>query len=356
MPPRSADAAREAADLRVCESLIRQGSRSFFNASRVLPAGVRGPAYALYAFCRTADDAVDLVPSERVPDALAGLHRRLDRVYAGCPGDDAVERAFARTVERYALPRALPEALLDGFAWDATGRRYADIGELRAYGVRVAGSVGAMMTMLMGVRTPAVIARAVDLGVAMQLTNIARDVGEDARAGRLYLPSDWLLEAGIDPDRWLAEPRFGPALASVIERVLREADSLYRQAGPGIGQLPVGCRPGIRAAQLLYSEIGRELERRGLDSVGRRAVVGGRRKLALIGWSLLTSQHVLPGLAVPPLAEAQFLVEAVAGTPSPRPCSRGSVSDGAAWTVDLLTRLERADRSGRPGLSGAPVG
>ena len=217
------------------------------------------------------------------------------------------------------MPRALPEALLDGFAWDAAGREYETIEEVRAYGARVAGSVGAMMTVLMGARSGPVVARAVDLGIAMQLTNIVRDVGEDARAGRLYLPKRWMRDAGIDPDAWRAAPRFDAALGSVVRQVLDEAETLYRRAGAGIGQLPVACRPGIRAAQLIYAEIGRELARRGLDSVGGRVVVRGGRKLALLGWALITSQRVDPGLTVAPLPETRFLVDAVAGTPTPAP-------------------------------------
>ena len=98
------------------------------------------------------------------------------------------------------IPRALPEALLEGFAWDAAGRRYETLDEVEHYAARVAGCVGAMMTLVMGRRDPAILARACDLGVAMQLTNICRDVGEDARAGRLYLPLAWLRDNGIDPD------------------------------------------------------------------------------------------------------------------------------------------------------------
>jgi 15-cis-phytoene synthase len=102
------------------------------------------------------------------------------------------------------LPRELPAALLEGFAWDAAGRYYETIDELHDYCARVAGSVGAMMALIMGVKNKQVLARACELGNAMQLTNIARDVGEDARNGRLYLPRSWMREAGIDPQAWLA--------------------------------------------------------------------------------------------------------------------------------------------------------
>lgn len=249
------------ADHAACRELIRTGSRTFFAASLLLPPAVRAPAYALYGFCRLSDDAVDL--SNGKAEALDRLRARLDAAYAARPAAVPADRAFAEMVLCYGLPRALPEALLDGFAWDVEGRRYETIDELNAYAARVAGTVGAMMTVLMGECDYPVLARACDLGVAMQLTNIARDVGEDARAGRIYLPLEWMREAGIDPDLWLEDPRFSPELGSVIQRLLDYADVLYLRAASGIARLPRRCRPAIRAACYLYAEIGRELERRG---------------------------------------------------------------------------------------------
>jgi phytoene synthase len=147
---------------------------------------VRDSATALYAFCRLADDAIDEGDTETGARtrALATLAQRLDAAYTGRPHDDPADRAFAQIVAQHHIPRAVPEALLEGFAWDLQGRRYETLADLHDYAARVAGTVGVMMAMLMGVRAPAALARACDLGIAMQLTNIARDVGEDARAGR----------------------------------------------------------------------------------------------------------------------------------------------------------------------------
>jgi phytoene/squalene synthetase len=190
------------ADLKSVEALLRGGSRSFHLAGQLLPRETRSAATALYAFCRLADDAVD--GPARSDSTLPQLRARLDRVYGATPLPLPVERLLATTVRQCGIPRGLLDALLEGFEWDGTGRCYETIEELRAYSARVAGSVGVMMTLMMGVRQPAVLARACELGIAMQLTNIARDVGEDARAGRLYLPCAWLREAGIDPQSWLA--------------------------------------------------------------------------------------------------------------------------------------------------------
>lgn len=330
------------ADLAVCRALLREGSKSFHVASRVLPPSVRAPASALYAFCRLADDAIDGEGGS--PAALAELTGRLARVYEGRPDQNPCDRALAAVVAAHALPRALPEALLEGLVWDAEGRRYADLPALTAYAARVAGTVGAMMAVVMGVRDPAVLARACDLGVAMQLTNIARDVGEDARMGRLYLPLDWLEQAGIDADAFLARPMFSPALGAVIARLLATAEELYERSLAGMGALPLTCRPGIMAARLIYAEIGREVARRGLDSVSSRAVIRRRRKLALLARSLAEAPLARSGAAlmVPPLPETRFLVQAVAATPALR--EAGGIVERITGVIGLFERLQREDR------------
>jgi phytoene synthase len=337
------------ADIAACRGLLCGGSRSFHAASLLLPRSVSDPATALYAFCRLADDAIDQDGGR--PAALARLRERLARAYEGRPLPIPADRALAVVLARFAIPRAVPEALLEGFAWDAAGRRYETLAELTDYAVRVAGTVGAMMAMLMGVRAPAVVARACDLGVAMQLSNIARDIGEDAAAGRLYLPLEWLREAGIDPEAWLARPAFSPALGGVVERLLDYADRLYARAGSGVRRLPLACRPGIGAARLLYAEIGHEVLRRGGNSVNGRAVVSGRRKLALLGRSAIES--VLPWKLSPeaPLPEARFLIDAVAAAPPPAPIASTPwvVEERLVWVLDLFERLAQREQLGGGG-------
>ena len=336
---------QRAADLAACRALLRSGSHSFHLASKLLPAAVAEAATALYAFCRVADDAIDTGCSDpRL--ALADLHAQLDRAYVGRPLPQPVERLLAWLVEEYAIPRTLLDAVLDGFAWDSAGRRYRTISELNAYAARVAGSVGALMTLLMGVRSHAVLARACELGVAMQLTNIARDVGQDARAGRVYLPTEWLDAAGIDPDAWLAEPEFSPALGAVVERLLRVADELYVRAAGGISGLPAGCRPGIHAARLQYAEIGNDLRRHGHDALARRAHVVLSRKLQLLGLSVWAAMRPAPGLSGAPLEETRFLVEAVESS-SAGHASHGSRECGqgrAEWVLALFERLQERDQ------------
>jgi phytoene synthase len=310
-------ATRASRDLEACRTMIRAGSRSFHAASLLLRPEWREPAYALYAFCRLADDAVDL-GQDRLA-AVGRLETRLEQIYRGRPRDLPADRAFARVVERFAIPRTLPEALLEGLRWDALGRTYDDLDALEAYATRVAGTVGAMMTLIMGVRDPLVLARATDLGIAMQLTNIARDVGEDAASGRLYLPRRWMVEAGIDPKAWLLAPSFDDRLAAVVRRLLLAAEGLYARAEPGIAALPLGCRPAMLAAARLYAAIGREVERQGGDSVSRRAVVPGRRKAGLLAAAFVQAPFLKPGAATPALPAAQFLVDAITTMSVTRP-------------------------------------
>lgn len=335
------------ADLGACQALMRGGSKTFFAASRVLPSRVRAPAAALYAFCRVADDAIDLTDDRHA--ALADLRRRLDAVYAGTPRAEVADRALAFVVRRCAIPRLLLDALLEGFAWDAEGRRYDTIEELHDYAARVAGAVGAMMALVMNTRRPAALARACELGVAMQLTNIARDVGEDARAGRLYLPRQWLREAGVDPDAWLVAPVFGPGIAGVVKRLLDEADALYRRAERGVAELPRDCRPAIQAARLVYAEIGREVEAAGLDSVTRRAVVRRRRKLALVARAC-TAVVFAPGHGPGPieaLAAVRFLVDAAAHAEP----TRFNFYERTVRVIELFERVgERQRRAPHSGM------
>jgi phytoene synthase len=339
-------------DLEHCRDAIRVGSRSFHAASLLLPRRYREPALALYAFCRVADDSVDVDSvSQRAVDRL---RTRLDRIYAGRPADLAADRAFAAVVREYELPRQLPEALLEGFAWDAAGRRYATLSELRGYCARVAASVGAMMTVLMGVRDADALARACDLGVAMQLTNIARDVGEDAASGRLYLPLDDLAAAGLDPEAFVRDSRPNEVVFEVVRGLLSEAGRLYARADAGVAALPAPCRPGILAARHNYSEIGVRVAALGPRFMKHRAQTTRSAKLLLAAVALANAGRVsfMPHsslLHAAPLPEAAFLVRAA----SVRGSSEGRSNALMAIFADLAARDRRKRGLARqPALGG----
>ena len=320
-------------DLAACRAALVVGSKSFATAARILPRRVRAPAIALYAFCRVADDAVD---TEADPKAsVRRLRERLDAIYINRPINHPADRAFAAVVAEYEMPKELPGALIEGFEWDAEERRYDTLDALHAYCARVAGTVGAMMALLMGVRDGPRLARACDLGVAMQLTNIARDIGEDARNGRIYLPLDWMREAGIDPEAWQRNPSYSPALREITHRMLANADMLYARSEAGIAALPSDCRSSIRAAGRIYAEIGRMVRAEGFDPVTKRAIVPKSRKLMLLANAMLPRLARAATLAEPPLDATAYLVRAV-----PNPIGGDSLSERIEWLIGVINRVE----------------
>jgi 15-cis-phytoene synthase len=316
------------ADLALCRQMIRQGSRSFHLASLLLPERYREPARALYGFCRMADDAVDT--SDTPQQAVTLLMAKLDRIYDHTPEDAATDRAFADVVRHFAIPRALPDALIEGFAWDALGRRYETISELTAYAVRVAGTVGMMMSLIMGCRTAQGLARSVDLGIAMQFSNIARDIEEDAANGRVYLPADWLQEND------------NPAL--VASRLVLTAEAIYQRAASGIGLLPRGCRPSIHAARLMYQEIGREAQCRGHKG---RAIVSGKRKAVLMVQAFPAALSRNRASDAPAVPEARFLIDAVLSGRPPQNQAK-TMTERALWVFELFNALESRTRKDTP--------
>ena len=304
-------------DLTHCKSLLARGSKSFSFAARLLPVDLRDDAAIFYAYCRVADDLID--EGEDPKQALVELRRRLDAVFAGTPDDDAVDRTLHHIVTKHDLPRAPFDALLEGFEWDVHARQYTELSDVISYSARVASAVGVVMTMMMGVRDHFVLARACDLGAAMQLTNIARDVAEDATRGRSYLPERWLNEGGIRSNDFIAEPSDHAGVRQTIERLLAEADRLYKRSEAGMPHLPAGARTGVYAARLIYADIGRVLRERACNPMSGRAYTGFFRKIRLAFRAYFRGRsELLPSLFVAelrqvPLEEMRFLLPAEPG-------------------------------------------
>jgi phytoene synthase len=175
----------------------------------------------------------------------------------------------------------------------------------------------------------------------MQLSNIARDIGEDARNGRIYLPLAWLREVGIDADAWLASPCFDARIGGLVDRLLAQAEVFYARAAAGVAELPIDCRVGINAARFLYAEIGHEVVRRACNSVDSRAVVARARKAALLGRSLLAlrpprDRSLAPAPATRFLVDAAVMAQRSHGTPA--------ADGGVVGLIGLFERLERRDR------------
>ncbi|HEU0029231.1 MAG TPA: phytoene/squalene synthase family protein [Kofleriaceae bacterium] len=281
---------------------IAHHSKSFALASRLLDARTRDHAAVVYAFCRRADDAVDDVPRAAAGAALATLERELADIYAGAP-IDPVLAAFAEVVRARAIPRRYPAELLAGMAMDATGTRYTTLAELHAYCFRVAGVVGLMMCHVFGVRDDAALVPAARLGVAMQLTNICRDVAEDWARDRLYLPDELLARhgaGGLAGELHRPLPASTqPAIAATVRELLALADLHYRAAEPGLPALPWRAALAVRAARSVYAAIGDRVCAVDCDVTAGRAVVPRATKLALVAGAALRTVCSLPRLRAP---------------------------------------------------------
>jgi len=267
-------------------AVIAQHSRSFALAARLLPRAARYAAVVLYAYCRRADDAIDCTQASEQPHALNLLRAELDDIYADRLPRDTLLRTFAELVRARAVPRVYLDELLNGMEMDVRGTRYRSVEDVLRYAYRVAGTVGLMMCHALEVRRPEALVHAAHLGMAMQLTNIARDVLDDWALGRLYLPAELLARHGAPQlaDR-LGEPlprSAVPAIARATGDLLELAEVYYRSGDAGLRELSPRCAFAVRVARLVYADIGRLLRRRGCDPFAPRAIVSAPRKLWLV--------------------------------------------------------------------------
>jgi 15-cis-phytoene synthase len=266
------------------ERYFAVNSRSFRFASRFFPPGEWERVARVYAFCRVTDDLVDQaddpVLAEGMLDEWMGLARR---AYDGGETGVALLDRVMREMAEAAVPFDHAAELAEGMRMDLRADRYATMAELRVYTYRVASVVGLWITELAGVHVPRVLASAAEMGHAMQLTNILRDVGEDRRRGRLYLPADHLARHGITEAELdgMLERGPTPAYRRMTEELLRSAEASYRSAFPAIRELPAPFRRPVAVAAHVYRGIHAPLRRAGYDNLRRRAVTSGTAKSVL---------------------------------------------------------------------------
>lgn len=266
---------------RVCRRITRRHARTFYLASHVLPRAVRADAYAVYGFCRWADDGVDCARDlDEATAHLDSARHALDRAYSGGDASPGL-LTFRKAVRSRSIPRELFDALLDGMEMDLTIARYPDYAALEVYCDRVAGVVGLMMAHLFGFRHPRCLPHARSLGLAMQLTNILRDIAEDFARGRVYLPQDELARFEVT-EATLAEGWVGEGFRALVRFQIDRARSFYRRAEAGISDLlGPSSRLTVRVMGRLYGAILGEIERLDYDVFRARARVPLRRKLTL---------------------------------------------------------------------------
>lgn len=257
-------------------ALLSHHARSFRWAAAFLPVATRDDAAVLYAFCRAVDDAVD--EADEKSAALAALRQLEDGLRRPV---SALMCALAEMVAQNGIALHAAEELIAGVRSDLDTVRVRDDRELLRYCYRAAGTVGAMMCGVLGVDDPRAWAHAVDLGIAMQLTNICRDVAEDAAMGRVYLPAQRLAEHGVTQAQLVDGHADPAAVARVVRDLLALADAYYRSADEGMRYIPARPRLAIYVAARIYRAIGVVLRRRGGDALAGRTVVPWWQKA---GW------------------------------------------------------------------------
>ncbi|MBK6689318.1 MAG: phytoene/squalene synthase family protein [Deltaproteobacteria bacterium] len=265
------------------EATLAKGSRSFSLAAQFLPARTRSDAAVVYSLCRLIDDEADATTDvEQARRSLLALAQELSGQAPARP----LVAEFLRVMERRRIDRRHALELIEGALSDLSSVRVNNEGELIRYAYRVAGTVGLMMSGVIGADHPQAPPFAIDLGVAMQLTNIARDVKEDAALGRVYLPATWLAEFGHSAESLLAAQIPAEHLSVVVRRLLNLAEVYYRSADQGLRYIPLRTRVGILVASRVYRGIGRLLLQRGANPLQGRTVVSPIWRLCTAGLAL----------------------------------------------------------------------
>ncbi len=271
--------------------IIRKGSKSFAAAARLFDSDTRDDVYLLYAWCRYCDDLIDgqelgfgqeNISPEESRARLQSLRTRTVDALSGIATTDSSFAGLQQVADKHRIPQRYPLELIDGFAMDVADFQYRELEDTLLYSYHVAGVVGVMMAYVMGAKEPAVLNRAADLGIAFQLTNISRDVMDDARNGRVYLPQDWLLEAGVCPEK-VGQPEYREAVHQVVQRLLGVADRYYLSATQGIRALDFRAAWAVSTASGVYRDIGSLILERGARAWDQRAVVPGISKFL---WSI----------------------------------------------------------------------
>jgi len=283
------------------EQTIKQGSKSFAKAAMLFDRQTRDSVTMLYAWCRYCDDVIDgqtlghdskALTTEEMQVQLQRLQAETQRICDGHDSDIPAFAALKKVVDKHRLARQHLFELLDGFAMDAADARFITLDDTLRYCYHVAGVVGLMMAQIMGVENEEVKRRATDLGIAFQLTNIARDVMDDLRIGRCYLPQEWLQRAGIPLDQ-IGQPAYQPVLHKLACELVTLAEQYYQSAHTGMAHLPLRCAWAIASALLIYRDIGLQVRSGGVNTWDQRPRVSDSRKIWLLCQASIVAIHAI---------------------------------------------------------------
>jgi phytoene synthase len=273
-----------------CRSVTKTHAKSFYFAAKFLPEHKQNPIYALYALCRHVDDEVDESGIENEPQAAAAIENwkaKLDEVYSnqpsavgGQPGNEdrnpktedqnLILLAWRDLLKTCKIPQELPLELMKGVLMDTHIKRYANFRELYVYCYRVASTVGLMSSEIFGYRGEETLEYAEALGIAMQLTNILRDVGEDAAMNRIYLPAEDLRRFNVSETQ-IFDNRRDENFINLMKFQIERARAFYKKSEKGIGLLEKDARFAVLLASRIYAKILDEIERQNYDVFKRRA-------------------------------------------------------------------------------------
>ncbi len=276
----------------LCRQIAQQYGKTFYLATLLMPKPKRQAIWAFYAWCRTTDELVDGVWAETTtPATLDHWEKRLEACFAGQPTTD-MDVALLDAIERYPLPIQPFRDMIAGQRMDLTLSRYANFEELHLYCYRVAGTVGLISSAIMGFEGRDATQEAIALGIAMQLTNILRDVGEDARRGRIYIPQEDLQRFGYSEQELLndvVDERWRALMTFQIQR----ARGFYARAETGVGALSREVRWPVWAALINYRAILDAIERNQYEVFRQRAYVSSLRKLASLPLAWLCAKEIV---------------------------------------------------------------
>ncbi len=275
---------------------LEKGSKSFSFATLLFSKEIQKSVYFLYRWCRHCDDVTDgsQLGFHQNPEGLEAhrVTQLKEATHLAIREDRSITNgafvAFGEVARKHGIPSLYADDLLQGMQHDAEGGQIRTRSDLLVYCYQVAGTVGLMMCHIMGLKDSRALKYAVDLGIALQMTNIARDVSDDFRVGKIYLPEDWLVKAGI-PSRDLLAPAHSENLHQVVTQLLSEADLYYQSGLRGLNDLPWRAALAVAIAASVYRAIGIQVLKQGSSGRGNRAVLNRLQKMkaAASGISLL---------------------------------------------------------------------
>lgn len=273
-----------------CESITKTHAKSFYFAAKFLPKHKRRPIYALYALCRKVDDEVDEIGENNEAQAVRAVERwqcKLEEIYEGKSENSSNEnqnlvfKAWHDLLKSYKIPKKLPFELMQGVLMDTNINRYETFDDLYVYCYRVASTVGLMSSEIFGYKEPKTLEYAEALGIGMQLTNILRDVKEDAAMGRIYLPQEDLRRFDVSEEQIFAN-KYDANFIALMKFQIGRARDYYRKSEKGISLLEKDTRFTVLLASRIYARILDEIERQNHDVFSKRAHTTFSQKLLII--------------------------------------------------------------------------